>query len=137
MYLDELLEKNWPTKKQDETGVYYGQVKHISSTIYLNELCRALDMEFYEKFESVFNITLLPELKEFYKYYNGCRLFHSSISIYGINVPISNPYDITLNNYNKHAELANNGITDEKLLNDIVFIGSIGKYLMYYKQSDI
>lgn len=133
MYLDDLLQKKWNSIKKDRSGVYYGQVKHISDNVYLNELCSPIDMQYYEKLEQQLGIKLLPELKEFYKSYNGCRLFHSSISIYGMPTSESRPFDFFLNNYNHHAELIKNNCNDD----DIVFFGGVGDNFIYYRQSEI
>lgn len=78
-------------------------------------------------------IELLPELKEFYQYYNGCRLFHSSINIFGFDVGESAPMNLVLNNINMHGELMNHGKDGA----DIVYFGNVGDYLIYYKQSEI
>lgn len=133
MYLDTLLQKYWKTIKKDNTGCYYGQVKHISDTLYLNELCSPIEMKNYEKLEQEFGISLLPELKKFYESYNGCRLFHSTISIYGIPTNESKPFDFVINNYNHHGELRKNKCDDE----DIIFFGGVGDCFVYYKQSEI
>ncbi len=136
MYLDDLLQKKWNTIKKDSSGVYYGQVKHISDTVYLNELCSPIDNQYYDNFEKAYNIKLLPELRKFYNYYNGCRLFHSSIVIYGIGVGESKPMDFFINDLNKHNEIPKNEITQEEL-DDVVFFGGVGDYNLYYKQSEL
>lgn len=133
MYLDELLKTKWKIDANNEEGLLFCNMPEINNEIYLHRLYNKIDMSFYDKFEQAYQIYLLPELKEFYKYYNGCRLFHSSINIFGINVGKSAPMNLVLNNINLHAKLSANKIDDK----EIVYIGSVGDYAMYYKQCEI
>lgn len=62
-------------------------------------------MNYYEKLEEALNIRLISELKEFYERYNGCRLFLSSINIYGVGIGKSSPMEFILNDSNMHGEI--------------------------------
>ena len=136
MYLEELIETKWKPEKDNEEGKSYVVMKEISNETYLHTLCKKIDMSYYDNFEQQYNIRLLPELKEFYKNYNGCRLFLSSINIYGIGVGKSSPMEFYLNDINKHGEIKDKKVSKETL-DDIVFFGGVGEYEMYYKQSEL
>lgn len=136
MYLNDLIKSKWKLERQNEEGDIYVVMKEVSDKTYFHILCRKIDNQYYENFEKTYNIKLLPELKEFYKYYNGCKLFHSSIVIYGIGIGKSSPMDFFLNDLNKHNEIPKNKTTQEEL-DDIVFFGSVGNYNLYYKQSEL
>lgn len=136
MYLDELLQKKWKLEKDNDEGKVYVVMKEISDETYLHYLCKKIDENYYDNFEKTYNIVLLPELKEFYKFYNGCRLFLSSIVIYGLGVGESRPMEFFLNDYNKHQEITYKK-NSKQILDDIVFFGGVGNYNFYYKQSEI
>lgn len=135
MYLEELIEMKWKPEKDDDEGKIYVVMKEVSDKTYLHCLCKKIDMEYYERMEESLHLKLIPELKEFYKYYNGCRLFLSSINIYGIGVGKSSPMEFFLNNTNMHRQ-----IKDKKVLkitlDDIVFFGNVGNYNAFYRQSE-
>lgn len=135
MYLDELIETKWKLERDDEEGKIYVVMREVSDETYLHCLCKKIDVSLYEKLEEILNIRLIPELKEFYKYYNGCRLFLSSINIYGINVGKSSPMEFLLNDSNMHGKIKDKKISKETL-DDIVFFGSVGDYNVFYKQSE-
>lgn len=136
MYLNDLIQSKWKLEKQNEEGDIYVVMKEVSDKTYFHLLCKKIDKEYYDNFEKTYNIKLLPELREFYNNYNGCKLFHSSIVIYGIGVGESKPMDFFINDLNKHNEIPKNEITQEEL-DDIVFFGGVGDYNLYYKQSEL
>lgn len=136
MYLNELIQSKWSLERRNEEGEIYVVMKEISDKTYFHLLCKKIDTKYYENFEKTYNIKLLPELKDFYNYYNGCKLFHSSIVIYGIGVGESRPMELFINDLNKHNELPKENITQDES-NDIVFFGGVGDYNIYYKQSEI
>ncbi len=133
MYLDELLKNKWKVDQNNEEGLLFCAMPEIDDDVYLHRLYKKIDINYANKYEQENGIVLLPELKEFYKNFNGCRLFHSSINIYGFDVEKSEPMCMVLNNINLHTKLNNNGFDGK----DIVYIGNVGDYLIYYKQSEI
>lgn len=133
MYLDDLLQKKWNIDAETNEGLLFCHMTEINEQIYLHRLYKKLEDKEFEKIEKSLNINIIPELREFYKHYNGCRLFHSSINIYGFECGDSKPMAFVLNNINLNLKLVNNNIIDK----DIVYIGNVGNYLIYYKQSEI
>lgn len=80
-------------------------------------------------------IVLLPELEDFYKQYNGFKLFLSSFCIYGI-WPYNrenyeyNPYDIFYTNAtNWHCSL--------KYHSNLIAFGSLGDYAFCYDRNEL
>lgn len=135
MYLEELIETKWKLERDDDEGKIYVVIREVSDETYLHCLCKKIDFSHYEKLEEILNIRLIPELKEFYKHYNGCRLFLSSINIYGMGVGKSSPMEFFLNDSNMHGEIKDKKVSKETL-DDIVFFGSVGDYNAFYKQSE-
>lgn len=133
MYIENLIEKKWKLNKINNRGKLYCLMPKISDDFYLHELCEKIDTKYYEAFEEHFGIKLLPELKEFYKCYNGCRLFISSVNIYGLPKDNSFPMDLAVNNFNMRSHYK---LTKEEK-DDIVFFGSVGDLDLWYKQSEI
>lgn len=135
MYLEELIEKKWKADRDDEKGKLYVVMREVSDETYLHCLCKKIDMNYYEKLEEALNIRLISELKEFYEHYNGCRLFLSSINIYGVGIGESSPMEFILNDSNMHWEIKDKKVS-KATFDDIVFFGSVGKYNAFYKQSE-
>ncbi len=157
MYLVDLINKKWKLSKEKDVGLTYyvnnNEAKHMA----FYELYEKINMSYYKKFANSYNIVFLPELLDFYKAYNGCKLFYDSISIYGIKINGNGPFDLFLNDRNRHGDIKTkisninskdlelpDGVTRKDfdncidvLLDDIVFFGCVGKYNMYYKQSEI
>ena len=133
MYLEDLIEKKWKLDEDNSRGKLYCLMPEFNDHCYLHELCKNIDMKMYDDFENALGIKLLPELKNFYKNYNGCRLFMSSINIFGLNYKDSFPLDFAINDFNGHASY--NFTKDE--LKDIVIFGSVGDDHLWYKQSEI
>ncbi len=133
MYLEDLIEKKWKVNAVNNRGKLYCLMPKINDHFYLHELCKKIDLSSYGKLESTLNIKLLPELKEFYTHYNGCRLFISSVNIFGIPESESFPLDFVTNDFNTHAQY---DLSAEES-KDIVFFGSVGDFDLSYKQSEI
>ncbi len=80
-------------------------------------------------------IVLLPELEDFYKQYNGFKLFLSSFCIYGI-WPYNkenykyNPYDIFYTN-------ATNWYCSMKYHPNLIAFGSLGDYAFCYDRNEL
>ena len=133
MYLEELITKKWRLEADNNRGKLYCLMPQINDHFYLHELCKKIDKTNYDQLESTLNIKLLSELKEFYSQFNGCRLFISSINIYGIPLKDSFPMDFVVNDFNVHAQY---GFSKEEH-KDIVFFGSVGDLDLSYKQSEL
>ena len=132
MYLDKLLKTKWKIDADNEEGLLFCNMPEINEKIYLHRLYKTIGLKYALEFEKLIGVNLLPELKEFYKYYNGCRLFHSSINIFGFDVGESAPVSMPLSYINLHSELIDNGNKSD----EIVYFGNVGNYLMYYKTND-
>lgn len=106
------------------------QMPFISSKAYLNILYEP-QTENFEKNLVFFGEGVLPELLNFYKKYNGCRLFFSSLNIFGIQWyknEIYEPFDLILEN-----------MLIQKTFNDnnYVFFASLGgEYVFAYKKDE-
>lgn len=133
MYLEDLITKKWKLDAENNRGKLYCLMPEFNDHSYLHELCKKLDMKMYDNFEKSFGIKLLPELKEFYKEYNGCRLFLSSINIFGLGYKESFPLDFAINDLNAHSDY---DFTEEES-KDIVIFGSVGDLDLFYKQSEL
>ncbi len=132
MYLDDLLQKKWKIDAKNSEGLLFCHMPEINEQIYLHRLYKKIEEKEFAEFKKLVNFQFIPELREFYKHYNGCRLFHSSINIFGFNHGDSMPMSLLLNNINMHIQLANNNIKND----DIAYIGNVGDYLIYYRQSE-
>ena len=78
--------------------------------------------EIVSLFRGFFDAELPEELNDFYLNYNGCRLFFSSLNIFGIQKytdEIFEPYDIRIENDRIFGKC-------KKLSSQYVFIGSLG-----------
>lgn len=71
MYLKELIEIRWTSENNEN----YCKLDRFGNNIYLHTLFPCLDINQYIDLEKSLNIKLLPELIEFYKYFNGAKLF--------------------------------------------------------------
>ena len=132
MYLDEQLQKKWKIDASNDEGLLFCHMPEINNNIYLHRLYKPIGLQYAMEFEKIIGVELLPELKDFYNDYNGCRLFHSSINIFGFDVGESAPMSMPLSHINLHRELEKNGNNGD----DIVYIGNVGNYLMYYRIND-
>ncbi len=127
MYLNEMIEQRYGKATKGQ----YCELKKFGEDIYLHKLFTKIDLDNYYEITKDLNAKLLPELVDFYKSYNGCRVFSDSISIYGISSATECPFDLYLNNLNKRAELKHC-----KHKEDYVFIGGIADMEMYYLMSE-
>lgn len=97
------------------------------NVLFLQEI-EAIKNAFAEKFQS----KILPELFEFYQHYNGCRLFFSSLNIYGVQFhhsDIFEPFDLLLENYNIQTRFDDN---------NYVFFASLGgNYVFAYRKDEL
>lgn len=106
---------------------YKEQVKlpFISDKARLNVLFDPLpDNVITDIFERKLHSGILPELASFYKSFNGCRLFSSSLNIYGIQAyhdDVYEPFDLVRENFN-HYSMLSEMASDMNL----VLFGSIG-----------
>lgn len=80
-----LLENKWGKFETTQYMERQKQLLFLGENYYLNKLYNAISIETYDIIEKKFNIMLIPELKEFYKNYNGISLFYASFIILGIN----------------------------------------------------
>ena len=85
-------------------------------------------------FRNSFGTEIPEELNEFYLNYNGCRLFFSSLNIFGIqkyNNEIFEPYDIRIENDRIFGKC-------KKLSSQYVFIGSLGgEYVFAFDKQEM
>ncbi|MBR1651663.1 MAG: SMI1/KNR4 family protein [Lachnospiraceae bacterium] len=130
------LEKKWGKMRKEGHYTANGKMSFISDETRLNVVFEpiddsAIESAFYEKLKS----EILPELKAFYKKHNGCRLFFSSLSVFGVqqnNREVYEPYDIVYENLNYYSSLR------EKKKPNIVFFASLGgKYLFGYDRIEL
>ena len=124
MYLDELLKTKWNVERKDE---------FCESLCNTNKICEDTFLHtFYSpvknmpKYFSKKDWFLPKDLKNFYKKYNGARLFFTSFNIYGCQINSGKtdevPYDIFIENYNHPNDL-----------NYIVFGNILSCYYFAYK----
>lgn len=98
------LEERWGSFHTSGNYMANGKMAFISDDARLNVLFAPLpinDVENY--FADILQARLHPELKEFYEWTNGCRLFFASLSVYGIrgeNKDILVPFDLDYENRN-------------------------------------
>ena len=124
------LEYKWGKFIENGHAMCNKQMQFVSPKAYLNILYKPqLDL-IQEKF-SLLNALILPGLLEFYKQYNGCRLFFSSLNIFGIQSfeeEIYEPFDLELENR----------IIQETFKNDkYIFFASLGgDYVFAYKKDE-
>ena len=124
------LEKKWGKFAKIGRAFCNQQMPFISDKAYLNVLYEPQTTAIQEVFNSL-GCNVLPELLDFYKKYNGCRLFFSSLNIFGIQCfeeEIYEPFDLALENH----------IIQETFKdNNYVFFASLGgDYAFAYKKDD-
>ncbi len=97
----DLLEKKWGDFVKCGHALCNKQMSFISAKAYLNVLYEPQTNEIQKSFNSL-ACSVLPELLDFYKKYNGCRLFFSSLNIFGIQCfaeEVYEPFDLLLENH--------------------------------------
>ena len=98
------LEERWGYFHKSGSFWANGKMPFISDDARLNVLFTPLsvvDVENY--FADILQARLHPELKEFYEWTNGCRLFFASLSVYGIRGETKDifvPFDLEYENKN-------------------------------------
>lgn len=125
-----LLKSKWGGFIKNGHAFCNQQMPFISDKAYLNVLYEPQTTAIQEVFNS-FGCNVLPELLDFYKKYNGCRLFFSSLNIFGIQCfdeEIYEPFDLALENH----------IIQETFKdNNYVFFASLGgDYAFAYKKGE-
>lgn len=126
-YYDALQDK-WGKFIKKKGYCVNGPMRFISKDAWLNEFFKEFATEEIEVyFKKVLGAELHPELRDFYAWTNGCRLFFSSLSIYGI-LPSSKdkivPFDI---------EYENKKLAISMGANKYLFFASIGgEYVFGY-----
>lgn len=133
----EKLEEKWGSFRK--VSHYYEQCElpFISDQARLNVIFDPIDFGVVEGvFANKLKSELLPDLKEFYLKYNGCRLFSNSFNIYGVQVydsDIYQPYDIVIENVNNYAKMSDR----EKKRCNLLFFGSLGgDYIFGYDRDE-
>lgn len=124
------LEKKWGKFAKIGRAFCNQQMPFISDKAYLNVLYEPQTTAIQEVFNS-FGCNILPELLDFYKKYNGCRLFFSSLNIFGIQCfdeEIYEPFDLALENH-----IIQESFKDS----NYVFFASLGgDYAFAYKKDE-
>lgn len=131
--MDEMLlklEAKWGEFAKNGHALCNKPMPFVSAKAYLNVLYEP-QMESIQKAYQSLGATVLPGLLEFYKQSNGCRLFFSSLNIFGIQCfddEIYEPFDIELENRNIQETFRNN---------DYIFFASLGgDYAFAYKKDE-
>lgn len=106
------------------------QMPFVSDEAYLNVLYEPQTNAMQGVFNSL-GSNILPELLAFYEKYNGCRLFFSSLNIFGVQCfdeEIYEPFDLALENH-----IIQESFKD----NNYVFFASLGgDYVFAYKKDE-
>ena len=135
---DTELERKWGEFKKVDHYWENGPLPFISDHTRLNVLFEPeSDVLIHKTFHHSLECEILPELRAFYKSYNGCRLFNGAFNIYGIQnhrEDIYEPFNIVLENFNNYAKVKIN-LSAKK---PFVVIGSLGgDYLFSYKTDEL
>ncbi len=103
------LEQKWGEMLHEEHYSYNCKLPFISDKALLNIVFDPLNMgETKDKFSQAFHCSMPLFLEEIYERCNGCRLFFSSLSIFGFQVypkDVHEPFDILLENANNYAKM--------------------------------
>ena len=99
-----LLKDKWGNFEKIGSYISNGEMPFISKDARLNVFFEPLPVETTEEyFADVLKAELHPELKSFYEWTNGCRLFFASLSVYGIRGKCKDmlvPFDLEYENKN-------------------------------------
>lgn len=124
------LEAKWGGFARNGHALCNKQMPFVSTKAYLNVLYEP-QMDSIQKAYNTLSATILPGLMDFYKQYNGCRLFFSSLNIFGIQCfddEIYEPFDFESENRNIQETFKNS---------DYIFFGSLGgDYAFAYKKDE-
>ena len=126
MHYIEQVESKWGTLEEEGHCLVNGKVPFISDVARLNMIFPAENTElFISRVHDRFQCDLPEQLIEFYKKYNGCRLFFGSLNVFGMqNHPgeVYQPYDIFVEN--NHIMGAIKGSSKDAF--NMLFVASIG-----------
>ncbi len=132
MDIEQELQKKWGEFSAQEHYVYQLHLPFISEKALFNLLFFPQSEQINKTVFREFGCELPDGLKKFYEKYNGCRLFFSSLSIYGLQQyteDVYEPYDIVRENLN-----AQSSFQDERY----VFFASLGgKYLFAFRKDEL
>lgn len=99
-----LLQDKWGSFEKNGNYISNGEMPFISKEARLNVLFEPLQTEKVEEyFADILKAELHPELRSFYEWTNGCRLFFASLSVYGIRGECKDvlvPFDLDYENRN-------------------------------------
>lgn len=115
----EKLESKWNPFEHDKFYLKQFDTSNGREKTYLNVLFYAVDIGKLQDVQEEFSCKIHPELKLFYKSFNGIMLFSESLRIYGIESnydALYDPYDII--EQNKNDNIKNYG---EEYENFVVF----------------
>lgn len=137
MYLERLQQK-WGEFKVTENYLEQCPMPFVSEQARLNVIFNPEEEKVINNvFEKLIKAKILPELKQFYKKCNGCRLFFGSLSIFGIQrhpKDVYEPFDVFQENKRLLAQM--NVYDREKC--KYVFIGSLGgDYVFAYEPTEL
>lgn len=127
------LEEKWGKfeQKSKERNMTNCPLKFISKEARLNAFFSPEPEEYIQKIFKDYLKTEIPlSLQTFYSKFNGCRLFFSSLNVYGVQYGLKGlmPYDLFVCN--------NNSGIDNK--NNLVYIASIGgNYDFGFKRDEL
>ena len=97
------LETKWNAFEKDKFYLKQFDTSHNKKQSYLNVLFNAVDIGKLQDVQDAFSCEFHPEIKEFYKSFNGIMLFSESLRIYGIESneeALYDSYDIIEQNEN-------------------------------------
>ena len=89
----EKLETKWKSFEDDKFYLKQCDTSHNKKQSYLNVLFRAVDGCKLKSVQEAFSCEFHPEVKAFYKNFNGIMLFSESLRIYGIESNYKALYD--------------------------------------------
>lgn len=126
MHYIELLESKWGALEEAGHCLVNGKMPFVSDVARLNMLFPTENIElFITRVHDRFQCDLPEQLIEFYKRFNGCRLFFGSLNVFGMqNHPdeVYQPYDLFVEN--NHIMGSIKGPSKDKC--NMLFIASIG-----------
>ena len=99
----EKLEKKWKSFERDTFYLKQCDTSHNKKQSYLNVLFNVANVSKLQGVQEAFSCEFHPEIKDFYKNFNGIMLFSESLRIYGIESnaeALYDPYDIIEQNEN-------------------------------------
>ena len=124
------LEAKWGGFVKNGHALCNKQMPFVSTKAYLNVLYEPQKESIQKAFGSL-DATVPPELLNFYRQYNGCRLFFSGLNIFGIQCfedEIYEPFDLGVENRNIQETFKNS---------DYIFFASLGgDYAFAYRKDE-